>query len=92
MTGMMGMKLNVKSTVYPIPPIEQFFRLENIKVAPDLNHSQLEERFLAVGQDGEGRHLFIVFTFRTKNDLNYIRPISARYMHKREIERYEEAT
>jgi len=31
----------------------------------------------------------MIFTLRRKNDELLIRPISARYMHKKEIEAYE---
>lgn len=44
----------------------------------------------AVGKTEEGRHVFIVFMLRIYEDAFYIRPISARYMHRREIESYEE--
>lgn len=33
--------------------------------------------------------MFIVFTFRRKGEEVLIRPTSARYMHKKEIEAYE---
>jgi hypothetical protein len=33
--------------------------------------------------------VFIVFTLRRKGEEALIRPISARYMHKKEIEAYE---
>ena len=33
--------------------------------------------------------MFIVFTFRRKGDEVLIRPVSARYMHKKETEAYE---
>jgi uncharacterized protein len=33
--------------------------------------------------------VFIVFTIRRKGDELLIRPISARYMHQKEIEAYE---
>jgi uncharacterized protein len=33
--------------------------------------------------------VFIVFTFRRKGDEVLIRPISARYMHRKEVEAYE---
>lgn len=33
--------------------------------------------------------MFIVFAFRDKGDEVLIRPISARYMHQKEIEAYE---
>jgi uncharacterized DUF497 family protein len=38
----------------------------------------------------KGRGVFIIFTLRRKGDELLIRPISARYMHKKEIEVYEE--
>jgi uncharacterized DUF497 family protein len=60
-------------------------------VAPDLKHSQLEDRFLALGTSIKGMPIFVAFTFRRKDGQNFIRPISARYMHKKEVQRYEEA-
>src|SRR5712671_1193241 len=56
--------------------------------------SREESRFCAVGQTGSGRRVFLVFTLRRKGDKHrgdeqLIRPISARYMHKKEIESYE---
>jgi uncharacterized DUF497 family protein len=52
-------------------------------------HSQAEERFLAIGKGKRGRTIFLAFTVRTRNGQNHIRPISARYMHRKEIDRYE---
>jgi uncharacterized DUF497 family protein len=43
----------------------------------------------AVGQTENDRRVFLVFTLRRKGDEQLIRPISARYMHKKEIESYE---
>jgi uncharacterized DUF497 family protein len=60
------------------------------RIAPDLKHSRSEQRSLAVGRDSQGRAMFVVFTVRTKDDLKLVRPISARYMHKKESEGYEE--
>ena len=59
------------------------------RVAPDLRHSAAEDRFIAVGRNAQGRPLFVAFTFRTKDGERLVRPVSARYMHKKEIERYE---
>jgi uncharacterized DUF497 family protein len=59
------------------------------RVAPDLKHSALEDRFIAVGRTEEGRALFVAFTFRTRNGVRLIRPVGARYMHGKEIEGYE---
>ncbi|GLQ54201.1 hypothetical protein GCM10010862_14600 [Devosia nitrariae] len=36
-----------------------------------------------------GRYVFIAFTIREIEGAKHIRPISARYMHRKEIERYE---
>jgi len=58
-------------------------------VAPDLRHSAAEDRFIAVGRNAQGRALFVAFTFRTRQGERLIRPISARYMHKKEVEAYE---
>jgi uncharacterized protein len=60
-------------------------------VAPDPKHSAEEDRFIAVGRSARGRPLFVAFIFRTKDGERLIRPVSARYMHKKEIEGYEAA-
>ena len=52
-------------------------------------HSRRERRFRAIGRTDKGRGVFIVFTLQRKGDELLIRPISARYMHKKEIESYE---
>ena len=59
------------------------------KIAPDLRHSTVEDRYIAVGRNEEGRPLFVAFTFRRRGERAFIRPLSARYMHKKEIEPYE---
>jgi len=70
--------------------IEGFFRQGNIYIAPDIKHSQKEQRFLAAGKSTDGKPMFVVFTLR-KRDCNYsIRPVSARYMHEREAKKYDE--
>jgi uncharacterized protein len=58
-------------------------------IAPDRKHSGTEQRFIAVGRNARGRPMFVAFTLRTKRGRVLIRPISARYMHKKEIENYE---
>lgn len=49
-----------------------------------------ETRFNAVGRNRERRYLFIVFTIRAIGGAVRIRPISARYMHEKEVRAYEE--
>jgi uncharacterized protein len=58
-------------------------------VAPDLKHAHLEERLIAVGKTEDDRPLFVAFTIREKFGQRMIRPVSARYMHAKEIEKYE---
>ena len=60
-------------------------------VFPDPAHSQDEERFIAIGKTDEGRSIFVAFTLRTHRGETFIRPISARYMHRKEVEHYEKA-
>jgi uncharacterized DUF497 family protein len=72
-----------------IDEIEGLFRGE-VLVGPDPQHSSEEQRLRAAGRTEAGRALFVVFTLRTKDESRLIRPISARYMHRKEIEAYEE--
>ncbi len=48
-----------------------------------------ERRFRVIGQNEDGRYVFIVVTLRDYGTKTFVRPISARYMHLKEIERYE---
>lgn len=58
------------------------------RVAPDLKHSDLEDRFVAVGQNQKGRPIFIGITFRIVEGKQLVRPLTARYMHAKEAQRY----
>ena len=57
-------------------------------VAPDLKHSDAEPRLLAIGQTMAGRFAFVVFTMRNGK----IRPLSARFMHAKEVRRYAKSS
>jgi uncharacterized DUF497 family protein len=61
------------------------------RIAPDPRHSAVEDRLIAVGRTSAGRPVFVAFTIRTKNNRRLIRPVTARYMHAREIAAYEKA-
>jgi len=61
-------------------------------VLPDRYPEDAETRFDAVGRNPDGRHVFVVFTIREKNGRRFLRPISARYMHQKEIDHYERQT
>lgn len=56
----------------------------------DPAHSLGEQRLKAIGRTMAGRYDFIVFTLRASGGALRIRPISARYMHRKEIEHYEQ--
>lgn len=58
-------------------------------VLPDRTGGAAETRYNAVGQNAEGRYLFIVYTLRQQGEDTLLRPISARYMHDKEIRNYE---
>ncbi len=74
----------------PIATIESLFH-GPLAVVPDPVHSDAEERFKAIGHTDDGRSVLIVFTLRGQEGNTFIRPVSARYMHRKEVEHYEEA-
>jgi uncharacterized DUF497 family protein len=74
-----------------IVEIEAVFGL-GVRVVPDPRHSSLEQRLIAVNRNFEGRPLFVAFTIREIDGFNLVRPVSARYMHGKEIEKYEKVS
>lgn len=48
-----------------------------------------EPRMRAIGKTLAGRYVFLVFMMREIDGWIKLRPISARYMHKKEISHYE---
>ena len=50
-----------------------------------------EQRVRFIGQTDLGRYMFVAATYRRRAGLLLIRPISARYMHQREIDDYRKA-
>jgi uncharacterized DUF497 family protein len=55
---------------------------------PDPNPD--EPRLRGIGTTKAGRYVFIVYTLRPAADGMRIRPISARYMHRKEVDYYEQ--
>lgn len=66
---------------------EQVFFNRPLVAVPDVKHSEVEPRFLALGQTDAGRRLFVALTIRNRR----IRVISARDMSRRERQEYEDA-
>ena len=69
--------------------IEELFRGE-VGIFPDPAHSLRETRFLGIGRTLAGRHVFVAFTYRIRDGERWLRPISARFMHAKEVRHYQE--
>ena len=67
---------------------EQVFFNEPLLVVEDARHSDREARLHALGRTDAGRLLHVTFTLRRDDSL--IRVISARLMHRKERQRYEQ--
>lgn len=68
--------------------IEEAFNDSTKVMAPDINHSNVEQRYLLLGKTKKRRLLFIVFTLRS----GIVRVISARDINKKEVSLYEKTT
>jgi hypothetical protein len=71
--------------------IEEALKHDAMMILPDVKHSDAEDRFIAMGRAENGRYLFVAFTLRKIHGDNWIRPVSARYMHEKEVKKYEKA-
>jgi uncharacterized DUF497 family protein len=69
--------------------IESVFRGGRFRVYPDPTHSASEMRYLGIGQTATGRYILVAFTYREIEKQRFIRPISSRFMHAKEIKHYE---
>jgi uncharacterized protein len=74
-----------------IEEIEAVFGPDVI-ISPDLRHSALEQRLIAVNRNADRRPIFVAFTLREVGEETLIRPVTARYMHLEEVARYEKST
>ncbi len=68
--------------------IESVFERE-VHVFPDVRHATSETRFLAIGRASNGRHACLAFTIRERDGQRRLRPISARWLHAKEIRHFE---
>jgi len=71
-----------------IEEIERVFQGE-VWIFPDVAHSDRETRLLGIGRTAAARFVFVAFTLRVRDGERWIRPISARYMHAKEIRHYQ---
>lgn len=58
-------------------------------IVHDAKNSTTESRFIAIGRTQQGRYAFVAFTPRRREGRLLLRPISARYMHRKEVVKYE---
>ena len=72
-----------------VAEVEELFS-RPLLVVPDTLHSETEERLWGIGKTAGGRSVFLVFTIRERAGKRLIRPVSARYMHRKEVKSYEE--
>ncbi|MBI2334633.1 BrnT family toxin [Candidatus Daviesbacteria bacterium] len=73
-----------KHKVYYKEAEEVFFN-KPLKIFKDIKHSQIEERFVALGMTNDNRRLYLVFTIREQE----VRVISARDQSRKERKLYE---
>ena len=60
---------------------------ETPMVRPDAHPN--EPRMRAIGKTDRGRYVFLVFMLRNVAGKTKLRPISARYIHQKEVNHYE---
>ena len=72
-----------------IVEIEALF-LSGPYIGRDERHSEEEDRYVAIGRSEAGRALLVIYTLRVREGQERVRPLSARYMHKKEVRWYEE--
>lgn len=65
------------------------FFSEEFYVLHDEEHSEKESRFIGFSEV-RGRNIFVAFTIRSKKGKLVFRPISARFAHKKEVEKLHE--
>ena len=69
--------------------IEWVLRHGLLRLTDDDKHSLQEKRLIAIGRTQAGRLALVGFTLRERRGHTLIRPITARYMHVREMRRQD---
>lgn len=65
------------------------FRDPLARSMPDEDHSDVEDRWVTIGQTADGRLVVVVHTFRQRDDQSLVRIISARDATRRERRIFE---
>ena len=77
---------NIEKHGITLKETEEFFLDENLLLIEDIDHSQKEKRYIAIGETVQSKILFAAFTLRKDK----IRVISVRIANKKERRQYEE--
>lgn len=59
-----------------------------LAVIDDVQHSGSEPRFRVLSRTTAGRPILVVVTYRERSGITLLRPISARYVHAKELASY----
>ena len=71
--------------------IEAMLSDADTRIFPDIAHGISEIREIAIGSSPVSGHaLAVFFTRRLVDGLLLLRPVSARYMHDKEVRKYEQ--
>jgi uncharacterized protein len=84
-----GNRVKCRKHGVTLEEIESAFRGGTLRVFPDPAHSRSEMRYLGIARAASGRHVLVAFTYRVVERQRLIRPISARFMHAKEVKHYE---
>jgi uncharacterized DUF497 family protein len=71
-----------------IADVERVLLEQETLIVPAARNPETEGRYIAIGRSAAGRYAFVVFTPRRYGSEIWLRPISARYMHRKEIGKY----
>ena len=66
--------------------IEKLFQADETIIDPAPHPAEL--RYRAIGFDDDGRPMVVIFTIRVIGGRPHVRPISARYAHEKEVDRW----
>jgi len=83
-----GNRLKCQKHGLTIADIEAVFD-GTVWVFPAAARAVAETRYLGIGRTEGGRYVFIAYTLRLVGDATLIRPISARFMHAKEVKHFE---
>lgn len=80
---------NLRAHSIAFPQAATVFRDPLARSMPDEDHSDVEDRWVTIGQTEHGRLLVVVHTFRQSGEQSLVRLISARDATRRERRIYE---